>query len=158
MNWYPVQGWLNPFSPRQLSTPNFSLHKTYKIKHLVIRNCELIKQRKLVRIKRKILSNLFNEKYRLKLGEFNNTTGTERANHTTLRRPGKRCRQTLSSLNDFGFLSKNVPYWALWSWASCHSPNFWENDIYPLRSSRRIRRSTDVCFIVHYFMRTQLPG
>ena len=29
-------------------------------------------------IKSKILSNLFNEKYELKLGEFNNTTGTER--------------------------------------------------------------------------------
>ena len=37
----------------------------------------MIKQSKL-KIKSKILSNLFNEKYWLKLGEFNNTTGTER--------------------------------------------------------------------------------
>ena len=34
----------------------------------------------LLKIKRKILSYLFNEKYGLKLGEFNNTTGTERVN------------------------------------------------------------------------------
>ena len=39
---------------------------------------ELIKQSILLKIKRKILSNLFNETYGLKLGEFNNTTGTER--------------------------------------------------------------------------------
>ena len=31
-------------------------------------------------MKSKILSNLFNEKYGFKLGEFNNTTGTERVN------------------------------------------------------------------------------
>ena len=36
------------------------------------------KKSKLLKIKSKILSNLFNEKYGLKLGEFNNTTGTER--------------------------------------------------------------------------------
>ena len=30
------------------------------------------------KIKSQILSNLFNEKYRLRLGEFKNTTGTER--------------------------------------------------------------------------------
>ena len=35
---------------------------------------------KLLKIKSKILSNLFNEKYMLKLGEFNNATGTERVN------------------------------------------------------------------------------
>ena len=39
---------------------------------------KLIKQNKLLKIKSKTLSNLFNEKYGLKLGEFNNTTGTER--------------------------------------------------------------------------------
>ena len=39
-----------------------------------MRNQELIKQRKLLKIKRKILSNLFNEKYGHKIGEFNNTT------------------------------------------------------------------------------------
>ena len=39
---------------------------------------ELIKQSKLLKINNKILSNLFNEKYGLKLGEFNNKTGTER--------------------------------------------------------------------------------
>ena len=38
----------------------------------------IIKQSKLLKIKNKILSNLFNKKYGLKLGEFNNTTGTER--------------------------------------------------------------------------------
>ena len=62
---------LNPFSPGQLSTPNFSLHNTYKIRHLVMRKRELIKQNKLLQIKNKILSNLFNEKYELNLGEFN---------------------------------------------------------------------------------------
>ena len=38
----------------------------------------MIKQSKLVKIKSKILSNLFNEKYGLKFGEFDNTTETER--------------------------------------------------------------------------------
>ena len=38
----------------------------------------MIKQSKLLKIKSKIPTNLFNEKYGLKLGEFNNTTGTER--------------------------------------------------------------------------------
>ena len=73
---------INPFSPNTLSTPNFSLHNTYKIWHLVIRKWELIKQSKLLKIKSKILSNFFNEKYGLKLGEFNNTTGTERVKKT----------------------------------------------------------------------------
>ena len=41
-------------------------------------NYELIKQSKLLKIKSQILSNLFNEKYGLKLGEFNNTSGVER--------------------------------------------------------------------------------
>ena len=43
-----------------------------------MKNWELIKQSKLLKIKVKILSNLFNEKYVLKLGEFNNATGTGR--------------------------------------------------------------------------------
>ena len=43
-----------------------------------MRKWKLIKQSKLLKIKSKILSNLFNEKYGLKLGEFNNITGTER--------------------------------------------------------------------------------
>ena len=38
----------------------------------------MIKESKLLKIKSKILSNLFSEKYGLKLGEFNNITGTER--------------------------------------------------------------------------------
>ena len=50
------------------------------MKHLVMRKWELIKQSKLLVIKSKILSNLLNEKHGLKLGEFNNTTGTERVN------------------------------------------------------------------------------
>ena len=33
---------------------------------------------KRLKIKSQILSNLFNEKYGLKLGEFNNTSGVER--------------------------------------------------------------------------------
>ena len=45
-----------------------------------MRKWELIKQSKLLQIKSQILSNLFNEKYGLKLGEFNNTTGTEKVN------------------------------------------------------------------------------
>ena len=68
---------INPFGPSQLSTPNFSWHNTYKIRHLVMRKWQLIKQSKLPKINSKILSNLFNEKYELKLGEFKNTTGTE---------------------------------------------------------------------------------
>ena len=43
-----------------------------------MRKWELIKQSKLLKIKCKILSNLFNEKYGFNLGEFNNTTSTER--------------------------------------------------------------------------------
>ena len=43
-----------------------------------MRKKELIKQSKLPKIESKILLNLFNEKYGLQLGEFNNTTGTER--------------------------------------------------------------------------------
>ena len=45
---------------------------------------ELIEQSKLLKIKSNILSNLFNEKYGLKLGEFNNTTGTERVNEPSI--------------------------------------------------------------------------
>ena len=36
--------------------------------------------KQLLKIKSNILSNLFSEKYGLKLGEFSNTTGTERVN------------------------------------------------------------------------------
>ena len=39
-----------------------------------------MKQSKLLKIISKILSNLFSEKYGLKLLEFNNTTGIERVN------------------------------------------------------------------------------
>ena len=44
----------------------------------MMRKWELIKQSQLLNIKSQILSNLFNEKYGLRLGEFKNTTGTER--------------------------------------------------------------------------------
>ena len=47
---------------------------------MVMRTCELIKQSNQLKIKSKIISNLFNEKHRLKLGEFNNKTRTERVN------------------------------------------------------------------------------
>ena len=47
-----------------------------------MRKRELIKQNQLLKIKSQILSNLFNEKYGLRLGEFKNTTGTERVNTT----------------------------------------------------------------------------
>ena len=70
----------NPFSASQLSTTNFSLYNTYKIWHLVMRKWEVIKQSQLLKIKSQILSNLFNEKYGLRLGEFINTTGNERVN------------------------------------------------------------------------------
>ena len=53
-------------------------------KNLLMRKWKLIKQRKLLQIKSKILSNLINGKYGLKLGEFNNTTGTERVKNTVL--------------------------------------------------------------------------
>ena len=43
-----------------------------------MRKWELIKQSQLLKIKSQILSKLFNEKYGLRLGEFKNTTGTER--------------------------------------------------------------------------------
>ena len=46
-----------------------------------MRKWESIKQSKLLVIKSRILSNLLNEKYELKLGEFNNTTGSERVKH-----------------------------------------------------------------------------
>ena len=49
---------------------------------MVIKIGELIKQSKLLKIKSKFLSNLFNEKYELKMGEFNNTTGSERVKHS----------------------------------------------------------------------------
>ena len=39
----------------------------------------IVKECKLLKIKNKILINLCNEKYELKLGEFDNATGTERA-------------------------------------------------------------------------------
>ena len=70
----------NPFSASQLSTTNFSLYNTYKIWHLVMRKWELIKHSQLLKIKSQILSNLFNEKYGLGLGEFKNTSGSERVN------------------------------------------------------------------------------
>ena len=47
-----------------------------------MRNWELINYGKVLKIKIKILLNLFNVKYGLKVGEFNNTlTGTERVNY-----------------------------------------------------------------------------
>ena len=70
----------NPFSSSRLSTPDFSLHNTCKMQHLVMRKRELIRQSTLLKIKSKILSSLFNKKYGLMLREFNNTTGTERVN------------------------------------------------------------------------------
>ena len=41
-----------------------------------------VKQIKLLKIKSKTLSDLFNEKYGHKLGELNNTTGIERVKET----------------------------------------------------------------------------
>ena len=43
-----------------------------------MRNWELIKQSKVLKTKIKILLNLFNDKDRLNVGEFNCATGTER--------------------------------------------------------------------------------
>ena len=72
----------NHFSPSQYSTSNFALHNTLKIRHVVMRKWELIKQSKQLKIKSKIISNLFNEKYGLKLKEFNHITWTERIKAT----------------------------------------------------------------------------
>ena len=49
-----------------------------------MRKWELIKQSKLLKIKSKLLSNLFIEKYGHKFGEFNNTTGIEKVNFLNL--------------------------------------------------------------------------
>ena len=68
-----------------------------------MRKWELIKQSKLLKIKGKILSNLFNEKYGLKLGEFNNTTGTERVKY-------------------------KVDSWEFWIVRSSDSHSFFKND------------------------------
>ena len=46
-----------------------------------MRKWELIKQSKPLKIKNKILSNLFNETYGLKFGEFHNKTGTKRVKY-----------------------------------------------------------------------------
>ena len=48
-----------------------------------MRKWELIKQGMLRKIKGEIFLDLFNEKYGLKLGEFDNSTGTERVNNRT---------------------------------------------------------------------------
>ena len=45
-----------------------------------MRNWKLIKQSKLPKIESKVISNLSSEKYGLKFGELNNTTGTESVN------------------------------------------------------------------------------
>ena len=44
---FQVDSRLNSFSPSQLSTPNFSLHSTSKIRHFVMRKWKLIRQIKL---------------------------------------------------------------------------------------------------------------
>ena len=46
-----------------------------------MRKWELIKQSKPLKVKSKILLNVLNEMYGLKLGEFNNTAGTERVKY-----------------------------------------------------------------------------
>ena len=53
-----------------------------------MRKWELIIQSKLLKIKIKIPSNLFQEKNALKLGEFHNTTGTERIKNIFTRTDG----------------------------------------------------------------------
>ena len=62
--------------------PSFSLHnirnKTYGNKKMSIDQTKQTTKK----IKSKIISNLFNEKYGLQLGELNNITGTERVNPT----------------------------------------------------------------------------
>ena len=72
-------------SPSHLSTLTSNvLRNTYQTGHSVMRKWELIKQSKLLKIKSKIFSDLFYEKYRLKFGEFNNTFGTEKVNHVNV--------------------------------------------------------------------------
>ena len=73
-----------------------SLHNTYKIRHLVMRKCGLIKQSKLLKMKSKLLSNLFNEKYGLKLENLTiQLHGTERVNISHLHNP-KTVKHTVS--------------------------------------------------------------
>ena len=97
---------LNPFSPSPLSTLNFSLHNTYKIRHLVIRKWELIKQSKLLKIKNKILSNLFNEKYELKLGEFNNTTWNVACHVFQFEKHGGKISRKEEEFQEFQYIGK----------------------------------------------------
>ena len=103
---------INPaFSASQLSTTNFSLYNTYKIWHLVMRKWELIKQSQLLKIKSYILSTLFNEKYGLRLGEFKNTTGTERVKMDYPQNKsyvGKSLSYPSSSLGGTGSLTKSL--------------------------------------------------
>ena len=61
---------------------------------------ELIKQSQLLKIKSQILSNLFNEKYGLGLGEFKNTTGTERVNWPEWKQYESVLIRVISKLNE----------------------------------------------------------
>ena len=78
-----------------------------------MRKWELIKQSKQLKIKSQILSNLFNEKYGLKLEEFNNTTGTERVKLLTLKLWQPSCRfgalevQNVNYLLQIRLMNKN---------------------------------------------------
>ena len=63
----------------------------------------MIKQSKLLKIKSRILSDLFKEKYGLKLGEFNNTTESERVNTHWLFYDSKVCWK-----NTFNFFEKII--------------------------------------------------
>ena len=90
----------------------------------------MIIQSQLLKTKSQILSNLFNEKYGLRLGEFENTTGTERVknyagNFVTIWEsfqvmlPGGRavvafCERILAlGTNTQGFTGVNPPAWPL---------------------------------------------
>ena len=68
-----------------------------------MRKWELIKQSQLLKIKSQILLNLFNEKYELRLGEFNNTTGTERVK-ILFQGPGKFLEKHMNSLYFWNFV------------------------------------------------------
>ena len=58
-------------------------------------------------MKSKILSNLFNEMYGSKLGEFNNTTGNERVKKRIQKFNGEASCQIIRAVLKFLFYSKN---------------------------------------------------
>ena len=75
-----------------------------------MRKWELIKQSQILKIKSQILSNLFNEKYGLRLWELKNTTGTELVPELSTQSPNH-YKQYATHLNLEGWINyfyKNI--------------------------------------------------